>query len=293
MTEPTDEYPHDDYPWRTVLRPDLIHEDEHSRILLGDALSVLTTLEDASVDALITDPPYSSGGMVRGDRMSKTAAKYVQTQSASKGLDDFTGDNRDQRAYAYWCALWLGEALRVVKPGGVALLFTDWRQLPSTVDAFQSGGWVWRGIVPWVKPAARPMSGRFTNQAEYVVWGSNGPMPVDYDAPVLPGFYEAMPPREREHITQKPLDVMRGLVRIVPPGGTILDLFAGSGTTAVAALLEGRNVVASELLPTFADLTRRRILQAQFRDATPNAGQAAFDFAGLEWDDEIPEGVTA
>ena len=42
----------------------------------GDALVVLESLEDESADALITDPPYSSGGMMRGDRMSAPSKKY-------------------------------------------------------------------------------------------------------------------------------------------------------------------------------------------------------------------------
>lgn len=119
---------------------DPFYRDEHSMLYLGDTLAVLAELETGSVDALITDPPYSSGGMVRSDRMAKTSTEYVQSDSANQSLTDFSGDNRDQRAYAQWMALWLTEASRVVNPGGVALLFTDWRQLPSTTDALQAGG---------------------------------------------------------------------------------------------------------------------------------------------------------
>lgn len=211
----------------------------------GDALAVLRDLPTASVDALITDPPYSSGGMVRGDRTNGDLdAKYVRSTSQGN-WESFTGDNRDQRGYAYWCALWLSECVRIVKPGGAVLLFTDWRQLPSTTDALQAGGFVWRGIVPWHKPMARPALGKFTANCEYVVWGSNGPM--RQDAGCLPGFYSANSPRDREHMTQKPLEVMRGLVKIAPKGGVILDPFAGAATTGVAALLEGRKFVGAEL----------------------------------------------
>lgn len=228
----------------------------------GDALAVLASLPSGSVDAVITDPPYSSGGMVRGDRLGSTTTKYVQSDSSNRVLDDFTGDNRDQRAYAYWSALWMGEALRVTRAGGLVLAFTDWRQLPATTDAIQSGGWVWRGLVPWVKPSARPQAGRFTSQCEYVVWGSSGGMPIDYSAPVLPGFYQASSPREREHITQKPLDVMRELVKIVPEGGTILDPFMGSGTTGCAAVMEGRKFIGVEMVEHYQQVAQRRILTA-------------------------------
>ena len=231
----------------------------------GDALAVLQSLPSASVDALITDPPYSSGGMVRGDRATTNVhAKYVQSDSVSgHALEAFTGDSRDQRAYAYWCALWLGECLRVCKTGAIGALFTDWRQLPATTDALQAGGFVWRGLVPWWKPSARPQSGRFSAQCEYVVWGSSGAMPVDYCKPALPGFYQASPPREREHITEKPLSVMRQLVKIVPEGGTVLDPFAGSGTTGVAAILEHRKFIGIEITEHYADVAAARLQIAE------------------------------
>ena len=245
----------------------------------ADALAVLADLPTGSVDALITDPPYSSGGMVRGDRMASTKLKYVQTGSSSHDLDDFTGDNRDQRAYAYWSALYLGEALRVLRNGSPAVLFTDWRQLPATTDAFQAGGFVWRGIVPWAKTSYRPQSGRFAAQCEYAVWGSAGGMGTDYTLPSLPGFYQASSPREREHITQKPLDVMRDLVKIATPGGTVLDPFAGSGTTGVAALLEGRQFIGVEMTEHYAEVAARRLSEAAGVYVAKDA-QDVLDFGG-------------
>jgi site-specific DNA-methyltransferase (adenine-specific) len=256
------------------------YADESATLYHGDSLAVLRTLPAGSVDALVTDPPYSSGGMFRGDRAQDTRSKYVQSGSSSKALVDFSGDTRDQRAYSYWCALWLGECLRIVKPGGVALLFTDWRQLPATTDALQAGGFIWRGVVPWYKPSARPQSGRFTGQCEYVVWGSAGGMPVDYEAPVLPGFYQASPPRERDHITQKPVDVMRQLVKIAPEGGTVLDPFTGAGTTGVAAMIERRRFIGMEQVEQYVQAATRRIREAQGQ-AVARAEQDALDFGGV------------
>lgn len=219
---------------------------------------MLATLPDASVDAVITDPPYSSGGAFRGDRMQDSYTKYARGNIAGDA-PAFTGDNRDQRAYGYWCSLWLGECLRVTLPGGVVAMFTDWRQLPATSDALQAGGWVWHGIVPWMKPAARPQAGRFANQCEYVVWGTAGPRANGGFGWTLPGFFQANPPRDREHLTQKPLSVMRELVKIAPKGGTVLDPFMGAGTTGVAALIEGRGFIGAELAPHYQRIARERI----------------------------------
>lgn len=253
------------------------YEDARASLYHGEALAVLAALPTASVDGLITDPPYSSGGMVRGDRMQGVHAKYVNSDSESgNALAEFGGDSRDQRAYGYWSALWLSECLRILKPGAPALVFTDWRQLPSTTDAFQAGGFVWRGIVPWSKPSSRPQSGRFRAQCEYVVWGSAGAMPVDYEDAALPGFFEANAPRERDHITQKPVDVMRELVRIVPAGGVVLDPFMGSGTTGVAAMIEGRRFVGVEMTEHFAAVAERRIAHTTGR-TLPTDEQPSLD----------------
>jgi site-specific DNA-methyltransferase (adenine-specific) len=240
------------------------YQDEQVTLYAGDALAMLAELPPASVDAVITDPPYSSGGQFRSDRAGDVHTKYVQNDSVSGNqLSAFAGDNRDQRAYGYWCALWLAECLRVTRPGGTCLLFTDWRQLPVTTDAIQAGGWVWRGIVPWIKPDARPQGGRFTAQCEYVIWGSAGAMPLDFHVGCLPGFYQAIAPRNREHITQKPISVMRSLVQICPTGGTVLDPFMGAGTTGVAAVTEGRSFIGAEVIGHFQQVARERIAAAR------------------------------
>jgi len=67
-------------------------------------------LPDGCVDAFVTDPPYSSGGAFRGDRVKDTTAKYVSTGSANREIPAFEGDVRDQRSFTLWTALWSSEA---------------------------------------------------------------------------------------------------------------------------------------------------------------------------------------
>lgn len=195
--------------------------------------------------------------------MNDTTAKYVQTGTELQ-RPDFSGDNRDQHAFEYWCVLWLSECLRIAKPGAPICVFTDWRQLPVTADAIQAGGWIWRGVVPWDKGGGvRPSMGRFASQAEYVVWGSRGPMPVERGVGVLPGAYQfPVLQADKFHITGKPTALMRRIVRICEPGGVILDPFCGSGTTGVGAVAEGYRFIGIEREPYYADVARRRLAEA-------------------------------
>jgi site-specific DNA-methyltransferase (adenine-specific) len=70
-------------------------------------------------------------------------------------------------------------------------------------------------------------------------------------------------PRENHHPTVKPTALMRYLCRLVtPPGGVVLDPFAGSGSTGKAAMLEGFNFVGIELNAEYVDIARARIANA-------------------------------
>src|SRR5690606_31540465 len=80
------------------------YEGDGVTIYHGDALAVIPELPE--FDAVITDPPYSSGGAFRSDRMQSTVAKYVNSDTAVS-RPEFSGDNRDQRSFLAWSTLWL------------------------------------------------------------------------------------------------------------------------------------------------------------------------------------------
>ena len=76
--------------------------------------------------------------------------------------------------------------------------------------------------------------------------------------PIFSGTLRA--PRANGHPTVKPISLMRFLVRlVVPPGGLVLDPFAGSGSTGIAAVLEGRQFVGIEREIEYVDIARARI----------------------------------
>ena len=85
-------------------------------------------------------------------------------------------------------------------------------------------------------------------------------MPFEREVDALPGFFQASSVRstERQHVTEKPEAVMREIVRIAPPGALICDPFAGSGTTGIAAVLEGRAFVGVELSEAYFEIGRAR-----------------------------------
>lgn len=242
------------------------HETGHPwQIIPGECLPALYAMQSASVDAIITDPPYSSGGFTRADRALAPSEKYQQS-STRRAYPEFSGDSRDQRSYLAWSSLWIAECARILKPGGYFMTFTDWRQLPLMTDAVQAGGIVWRGIIAWDKGrgARAPHRGYFRHQCEYILWGTNGPAAQpDHDGPFSGCIQAAVLQRDKFHLTGKPTLLMRELVRPIPPGGLILDPFAGSGTTGVAAVLSGRRFIGIEREAAYVEISRARLTAAE------------------------------
>lgn len=236
--------------------------DLHNRgsVYNADAMDMIDSLDSESIQMLITDPPYSSGGTTAASRTVDPVKKY-QSSDAKVQHRTFEGDMRDQRSFTFWSSVWMRKAYRVLEAGGIAAVFTDWRQLPATTDAFQAAGFVWRGTAVWQKVAPRPQAGRFTNACEYLIWGSKGPL-QSKGRPVIPGAWTIPSPRERFHVAQKPLELMREILKIASVGSTVLDPFMGSGTTGVAAMESGLRFIGSEIDPVFFDKATARILEA-------------------------------
>jgi site-specific DNA-methyltransferase (adenine-specific) len=243
------------------------YSDDFVTIYHGEALSVIETLPTASVAAFVADPPYSSGGLMRNDRQAPPEAKYrgfshspTETRTPTADTGTFSGDGRDQRSYAYWCALWLSQAARLAVSGAQLFQFTDWRQLPTTTDSVQAGGWIWRGLLVWDKGVGRPMRGRFRNHLEYIVWCSNGPMPEAEDIYPSTLLRHTPPSTDRVHLTQKPLSLVSELLTVAPPGA-VLDPFMGSGTTLRAAKDAGRTVIGIEIEERYCEIAAERCRQ--------------------------------
>ena len=224
----------------------------------ADVLDLVRSLPRESVDMLLTDPPYSSGGLHSGDRKKPTGQKYINSATKTE-YADFDFDNMDQRSWSFWCHSWLAAAHRALKPGGLVVCFIDWRQLPALTDVVQAAGFTLRGIAVWDKTPgrARPRKGGFTQQAEFIVWASKGKM--SGAAVYLPGVFPVRLGLPKQHQTEKPIELAREVVRLVPAGGVVCDPFAGSGTFLVAAKEAGLQWVGSELNPHYHEVATGRL----------------------------------
>ncbi|QDV26745.1 DNA-methyltransferase [Aureliella helgolandensis] len=212
----------------------------------GAAQMMLQRIEAASVAAIISDPPYASGAGTLLGALAKSSTKYQNSES--KKLPELDGDSMLPEA---WSAMMLSVAhqmRRVAMPGADVLMFCDWRSLSRLIEVLGGAGFQLRGTATWNKGnAARPNRNGFRSQTELILHArAPGKLARPKDV-YLPGVFEYRTIQKGKlHMTQKPLELMRELVELAPPGATILDPFQGAATTGVAAIESGREYIGCE-----------------------------------------------
>ncbi len=239
------------------------YADEWVTIYHGDCREILPSLR--RVDAVITDPPYSSGGMYRSDRAAATDAKYHLSHETTRFYGTFSGDNRDQRSFEKWVDAWASACLSRVPDGGGIGVFIDWRNVACVIDAIQVAGWVYRGLTPWHKGTdLRPNKGWFRRNVEFVVWGSAGPLEIGpaTDRECWDGLFVArVNDGDKQHQTGKPVSLMQQMLSVRPEWQTYLDPFCGSGSTLVAAKALNKRAIGIEIQERYCEVAARRLSQ--------------------------------
>ena len=223
--------------------------------------------------AVITDPPYSSGGLYRADRAPSPDRKYCAGVA-------FGGDNKDQWSHTTWSAAWMGAALSLCAPSAPLAVFTDWRQVATQITAAQWGGWVYRGLGAWHKPSGRPNnSGGWSRAPELVVLSTNGPGAHSGDFVDALHIADALPASRRRHLAQKPGSVADWLAALAPRDAVVLDPFVGSGALLAGCLRRGQSVVGVDLDAAHCETAARTLAQALSRVA-PHGNSHQIDLLG-------------
>lgn len=201
---------------------------EHCTLYLGDCLDVLPTL--GKVDAVVTDPPYGIGEAAGKNKTRTNAA--VARDYGDLDWDDVPCSPEQiaaMRAASKWQIIFGGNYF-ALPPSRCWLV---WDKL-STGD-FADCELAWTNLDRAVRRLQHLWNGMIRKDRE-----------------------------ERFHPTQKPLELMVGLVEVVSePGHSVLDPFMGSGTTGVACINTGRRFIGIEKESKYFDIAVRRIREAE------------------------------
>lgn len=207
--------------------------DFTNRIVEGDCVTVLKTVPAASVDLVVTDPPY----LVR--------------YRARDGRSIANDDNAD------WLAPAFAEISRVLKDGRFCVSFYGWTQVDRFLAAWRAAGLRPVGHFVFAKSYhSQERFLRYSHECAYLL-AKGEPKPPTIALPdVLDWSYSG----DTLHPTQKPLvSILPLILAYSRVGDMVLDPFAGSGTTALAAKLLNRRFIGVELDSRYARLAQERL----------------------------------
>jgi site-specific DNA-methyltransferase (adenine-specific) len=204
-----------------------VYLSERATLIQGNCLEVMQSLADASVDAVITDPPY--------------------------GIGKATWDGIFPRE-------WFTQAKRVAKPGTVFAILTNAGD--ALREAVNLLGPLYRSVfAAWICNGMTRGSISFGNWIAVSVGCSSSKW-----RPIQDVIRVTIRASEKVagHPSPKPLGLIEQVVcRLTRPGDIVLDPFMGSGTTGVACLQTGRNFVGIEIDPVYCAIAKERLAKAE------------------------------
>lgn len=235
--------------------PEPYYQDDAVTLYHGDTLNILAALGDLTLDAVVTDPPYASG--TRNETQRGSSGAMLR---AGRFADKPIANDQMTTTGFVWLVRQVGLATYPMLPDGASFLsFIDWRQWPNLVAALETCNFRIQGMVVWDK-GHFGMGNGFRGQHELVCHASKG-TPAVYDKGV--GNVLQFPRVEPiDHPSPKPEGLMQRLIStVVPPGGLLLDPFAGSGTTLRAAKTLGRRAIGIEMDEGYCRVAVERMAQ--------------------------------
>lgn len=221
----------------------------------GDCLEILPTLP--KVDAVITDPPFSSGARTDAGK----SVRGAMLRGAKWSEDWFSHDNMATHGFLTLMRMLGRELITATGDSAKSHWFIDWRMYPNLYGALESCGWVVKNLVIWDK-CHFGMGQNYRNQHELILYAEKGAstFPTHSTGNVIRCARQTA----ENHPTEKPIDLIETLLRASSsPNDTILDPFMGSGTTGVACMNLGRKFIGIEIERKYFDIACERVDQAQ------------------------------
>lgn len=224
-------------------RRNLGTEPRTSFLFLGDCLEVLPDLPDESVDCIITDPPYG-----------------MSYKSLSRSLPKATIANDGPEAYRLLDKA-LAIAVQKLKLDSHVYIFTDWHVYEPMAEVVKKYFHL-KNVLVWAKNnrTRGDLKGNYGYQHEMVFYAHKGRRHLlgKREGNVL--NFNKVYSNRMKHPTEKPVSLLEYLIgKSTKEGETILDMFAGSGATCVAARNRKRNYIGIEIDQTWYTVAKERL----------------------------------
>lgn len=205
---------------------------------------LLANLESKSIDLVLIDPPYIISrptNFQSGEETGRDTDRFRISMDFGEWDKNFTG-----------LEIVIQECFRVLKDGGTMICFYDLWKIETLKAYLEAAGFVQIRFIEWIKTNPVPINSKInylTNGREIALLGVKKSKPTfhsEYDNGIYQ--YPICQDKGRFHPTQKPLSLITDLIiKHSNEGEIVLDCFAGSCTTGIAAALNNRQFIGCEL----------------------------------------------
>ena len=235
-------------------------------LIFGDCIEELLKIKSKSVDLILIDPPY----LISRDSNFKNYAEDTSDDLVKKYGNLSIDFGEWDKEELDWDSLF-SEYYRILKNGGTIIIFYDIWKSSEIKESAEKYKFKQPRVGSWVKNNPVPINSKInylSNSTEYFFTFTKKSKPTfnssydnaTYQYPICHG-------KERyEHPTQKPLELIKDLVRKHSnPGDVVLDSFAGTGTTAHACILLDRKFIMIEKEEKYFKIIEERINKVEVR----------------------------
>lgn len=212
-------------------------------VILGDCLEIMRGFPDKSFDLVLTDPPY-------GMSYQSSWRTDMKRSASDDGIE--------------WFEDFAHEAFRLLRDDRHIYIFCNDYCIGKFREWLEAAGFKNRRTLIWVKNnhTSGDLEGDYANKTEYILYAHKGRR-------TLKGARDTNVIHERRehtdaHPTQKPVNLCQYFIeKSTEIGESVLDPFAGSGTTGVAAKYLKRDFTLIEISPKYCEIIRNRLSQQQ------------------------------
>lgn len=218
-----------------------------NRVIAGDCIAVMRKMPPNSVDLVVTDPPYLVNYRSRDGR-------------------HFANDDPNT---ATWLTPAFTEIYRVLKPDRLCISFYGFHHTDKFLNAWRSAGLRTLDVLVWAKQYSSSEGYVLRDHEQAYLLAKGNPKKPKIKLPSV--LSEWRYTGNTLHPAQKPVMALLPLIMAFSQiGNIVLDPFAGSGTTALAAALLSRRYIAIELDPHYCAIATKRLSAPRLRGAYPS-----------------------
>lgn len=226
----------------------------HIQLVQTDAIQGLRGLDAGSIDLIVTDPPYS--GMNKHLSLGKGRIVGDYKEAGQDGAAWFEEWSDDPDAFRYF----LEECLRVLKPGSHIYVMFDPYSLLTLGPIFREV-FDLKNLITWDK-VAMGMGYNYRRRSEFILFGKTPGSKVPLTNKGTPDVWAIKRIHNPVYPTMKPVPLFRRMIAsslVTDSGAVVLDPFMGSGSSGVAADLEGHSYIGFDIADKSLAMARERI----------------------------------